>query len=303
MQTLHPPSDSDGVPSSPASHSPELRSVGARGNLVSRIRDILGYRQLLGNLVRKELKVKYKDSALGFAWSFFTPALRLVIFYLVFEKILRAGIPLFAVYLMSGLLVWNLWSESLAAATGSIVGNSVLVKKIWFPRETLPLASIGAGLFNFLLQSVVLVLALALFRHGVDPAALPLVPLALVTLVVLLTAVAILLSAVNVYIRDTQHFLDLIVMAWFWATPIVYKFTDVSNQLGDKTWLYLLNPMTPIVLAFQRAIYGAENDVHPPHGIGWYYQNLGIVAVGAIVLLLVSMAAFRRLEGNFAEEL
>ncbi|MGH9181961.1 MAG: ABC transporter permease, partial [Acidimicrobiales bacterium] len=140
------------------------------------------YRELLAGLVRKELKVKYKNSALGFFWSMLNPALYLVVFYVVFVKILRAGIPEFPIYLLSGLLVWNLFSTSLSAATGSVVGNSAIVKKVAFPREILAMASVGASLVHFFLQAVVLLGALAVFRHTPSFTYMALLPVALVTL-------------------------------------------------------------------------------------------------------------------------
>src|SRR5207248_4697248 len=127
---------------------PPFRVVSARINLRQRFRDIWAYRELLGGLVRKELKVKYKNSVLGFLWSMLNPALYLVVFYVVFQLILKNGIPQFAIFLLAGLLVWNLFSTALPGATGSVVGNSGLVKKVAFPREVLALSSVGAALVH-----------------------------------------------------------------------------------------------------------------------------------------------------------
>ena len=141
----------------------------------SAIRRIVAYRELLVGMTRKELKVKYKNSILGFAWSLLNPLLYLVVFYIAFVKILGSGVPAFPIYLLSGLLVWNLFSTGLGGATGSVVGNAGLVKKVWFPREILPLASIGSMLVHFFLQSLVLLTVIALVqwrrRLGVHPAA------------------------------------------------------------------------------------------------------------------------------------
>jgi ABC-2 type transport system permease protein len=286
--------------------------VSRRGeSALGRVREIVAYRELLANLVRKELKVKYKDSTLGFVWSLLNPALYLVVFYIVFDVILGSGIPNFAFFLLSGLLVWNLFSQSLGAATRSIVDNGVLIKKVWFPREILPLASIGANLVHFFLQSIVLVAALALFRYPVGFSYLPLVPVALATLLLFLAGVTLLLAAANVYLRDTQHLLELLLLAWFWLTPIVYPYRLVADKLGDKGSLVLLNPMVAVVSAFQRAIYNPTTGVGgdglqpilPDAGWFWYARNLGVLAVVSLVILAVAMAVFRRVEGNFAEEL
>jgi ABC-2 type transport system permease protein len=290
----------------------EGRLVTARRGSIARTADIWRYRELLVGLVRKELKVKYKNSVLGFLWSMLNPALTLVVFYVVFQLVLGAGIPFFAIYLLSGVLVWNLVSASLPAATASVVSNGALVKKVAFPREILPLASIGAGLVHFFLQGLVLVGALVLFRYDVGFAYVPALPVALAVLVLFLAAISILLAAVNVYMRDTQHFVELALLAWFWGTPIVYQFRLVSDKLGDRSWLIFLNPIAAVTVTFQRAIYnkvepvGKDGNVIPilPHaGIGWYLLHLGAVAAGSVVLLVIAMHVFGRLEGNFAEEL
>jgi len=290
---------------------PGIRVSRAGGSALGRIREIISYRELLVNLVRKELKVKYKDSTLGFLWSLLNPALYLVVFYVVFDLILQSGIPNFAFFLLSGLLVWNLFSLSLGGATASIVSNGVLIKKVWFPREVLPLASIGANLVHFFLQSIVLVLALAIFRYPVGFRYLPLIPLALATLLLLLAGVTLVLAAANVYLRDTQHLLELLLLAWFWLTPIVYPYRLVADKLGNRGSLVLLNPMVPIVSTFQRAIYnrtsGRTGDtvlpILPEAGYLWYVRNLAALALVSLVILAVAMAVFRRVEGNFAEEL
>ncbi|HEV7865110.1 MAG TPA: ABC transporter permease, partial [Acidimicrobiia bacterium] len=129
------------------------------------MKEIAAHRELLLNLVRLELKAKYKASALGFAWSLLNPAMYLVVFYIAFDVILGGGIPRFPIYLLSALLVWNFFTAALNTGTGSVVAGSGLVKKVWFPREVLPLASVGAALVHFFLQLGVLVAALVLLRH------------------------------------------------------------------------------------------------------------------------------------------
>ena len=208
-------------------------------------------------MTRKELKVKYKNSILGFAWSLLNPLLYLVVFYIAFVKILGSGVPAFPIFLLSGLLVWNLFSTGLWRACVSVVGNAGLVKKVSFPREILPLAAVGSMLVHFFLQSLVLFAVLALIvATGRRGRTSPLLPLALLALLLLTGALGILLSATNVYLRDTQHFLELALLAWFWVTPIVYGFMTIDRRPGGWfKYAYLLNPVTPIVLIFQRAIY------------------------------------------------
>jgi ABC-2 type transport system permease protein len=231
------------------------RVVRSRVHLSERIARIWRYRELLVAMVRTELKVRYKNSALGFAWSLVNPLLYLVVFYVAFDLILGAGIPAFPLFLLSGLLIWNLFSTGLGSATGSIVGNAGLVNKVAFPREILPLAGIGAALVHFFLQSIVLAAALLVARWDVALSYLPLLPLALVALLVLTAGLGILLAAANVYLRDTQHFLELSLLAWFWMTPIVYGFMTIGSRGGWGEKLFMANPVTPIVLVFQRGLY------------------------------------------------
>jgi ABC-2 type transport system permease protein len=289
------------------------RVISARVHLRQRLRDIWTYRELFVGLVRKELKVKYKESFLGFLWSMLNPATTLVVYYVVFQLILRNGIPYFAIYLVSGILVWNLFSTALPSATGSVVGNSAIVKKVAFPREILALASVGASLVHFFLQSIVLVIFLVGFRYGPDPAYLPLLIPGLLALLLLASSLGVLFAAVNVYLRDTQHLLEVGLLIWFWMTPIVYPYRLIADKRPDLAWIYRLNPVTPIVLTFQRAIYHTAepmgldgNRLHIlPAGVGqWWYasQLLAIIAVAA-VLFVVALQVFGRLEGNFAEEL
>jgi ABC-2 type transport system permease protein len=141
---------------------------------------------------------------------------------------------------------------------------------------------------------------------------LVLVPIAIFVVILLLAGLTLLLSSINVYLRDVQHFLDLVVMAWFWLTPVLYQITLVADRAKDKFWIYLLNPLAPVVLAFQRAFYnmtapigkdGAPVPVLLDVGMGWYLTRLGYTALVGAILFVVGLAVFARNEGNFAEEL
>jgi ABC-2 type transport system permease protein len=293
--------------------SNELTLVTPHRSTIERFTLVWRYRELLAGLVRKELKVRYKGSALGFVWSLLNPVLYLVVYYFVFEVILQSGITNFPIWLLSGLLPWTLFASSLVSATVSITGNGSLVKKVYFPREVLPLASVGASLIHFLLQSIVLVVALIAFRWSVAVEYLWLVPIALLVLLLLAATFAIFVAAVNVKARDTQHLLELSLLAWFWLTPIVYPYMLTASRLGSKSSIMLLNPMTSIVTTFQRAIYGRTTGDPTPGGGRvallppdasplWYLRNLAIVAVITSVVLVLALKLFDRLEGGFAEE-
>jgi ABC-2 type transport system permease protein len=292
--------------------SDDARVVRPRMTARERLGRIIQRRELLVGMVRNELKIKYKNSVLGFAWSLLNPLLYLVVFYVAFTIILGSGIPSFPIWLLSGLLVWNLFSTGLGAATGSVVANSGLVKKVAFPREILPLAAVGSTLVHFFLQSLVLFVVLALVQWHVAWAYLPLLPLGLVVLLVLTGALGILLSAINVYLRDTQHFLELALLAWFWLTPVVYPFQLVAQRPGWSKWPWLANPVTPIVILFQRAIYAKLTNPHNdlthrqllPNWPYWgYVAYVGYSLAFGLIVLAIAVRVFGRSEANFAEEL
>ncbi|HWW54287.1 MAG TPA: ABC transporter permease [Acidimicrobiales bacterium] len=297
-----------------ATESMDLRTAGATVALRSRVGDILRYRELIVALIRKELRVRYKNSVLGFVWSLVNPAVTIGVFYVLFSLVLNNSIPYFVLFLMSGVLVWNMFNNGLAASVGSIVGNAPLVKKVWFPREIFPLVAVGAAFIDFLIQSSVLVVAFAAMRWRIGWSYLPLIPLALIAALLFTTALALWLAAVNVRYRDMQHFLGIALMVWFWGTPIIYPFEQVAHKLSSHglSWLPLLNPYAIVTLSFQRALYN-RTSVHtsrttitpmmPNHGELWYVALLGLLILVSIVLGLGAWHVFRRLEGDFAEEL
>ncbi len=238
----------------------------------------------------------------------------LAIYFVVFQIVLANHVPNFVIFLFAGLLLWNLFQLGVLTGTGVVVNNSGIVKKVSFPREILSLAAVGSACVFFLFQSIVMVIFLVALHHGPDWSYLPVLLLALVTGIVLASAIAVLLSAINVYLRDTQHLIEVILTAWFWACPIVYAYQqNIGVRLGKKglTWVYFLNPVVPLILSFQRCIYadvmvkvnGAPYAVLPPKGMLWYVGLDLAVLFLAVVLFLIALAVFGRLEGNFAEEL
>ncbi|MCU1357172.1 MAG: type transporter [Acidimicrobiales bacterium] len=288
--------------------------VSKRPNPFQRIHHLWQYRELVGNLTRKQLKVKYKNSVLGFLWSLLNPLMYLVVFSLVFGIISKVSVPYYGIFFLSGLLAWNLFSTGLGEGTSAIVANAQLVTKVWFPRESLVIASILAGLVHFFLQSIVLIAALVVFQRAPDYKYAPIFILALLVLLLLCTALAIALSAINVYLRDTQHLLEVILLAWFWGSAIAYSYGQVARELIAKwgprgEWVAAVNPILTVVITFQRTLYnpnyGDENEklVLPAHPYSWYITFLAIDAAVGLVLLYGALALFSRLEDNFAEEI
>lgn len=299
--------------------SKTTRVVSSETRVRHRLADIWRSRELLVFLVRTQIKVKYKNSVLGLLWSMVSPAMTLAVYTVVFGAFLKNGIPNFVIFLFAGILLWNFFSTGVLMATGVIVSNAGLVKKVSFPREILALAAIGsAGVFFFFQACVMVIFMLAL--HAAPAWSLIyLLLVALVPTVVFSSAVAIFLAAVNVYMRDTQHLVTVLVgAAWFWACPIVYSYRNSVAALLERhhlTWLYFLNPLTPLVMTFQRVLYDRPGLVKStiPHGPtlhilpSWpattYVWADGVVLAASLVLLYFAMVVFGRLAGNFAEEL
>jgi len=294
--------------------------VSKRPTPFQRMKHLWQFRELVGNLTRKELKVKYKNSVLGFLWSLLNPLMYLVVFSLVFSIISKTSVPYFGIFFLSGLLAWNLFSAGLSSGTSAIVMNAGLVTKVWFPREALVLATILAALVHFFLQSLVLIAALIVFQRAPAIEYFPVFLLALVVLIILCTAMAIALSAINVYLRDTMHLLEVALLAWFWLSAIAFNYGQVAIRLNNKygkhgELIAALNPILTVVITFQRTLYNptpmtaaqkadpAYIPVLPEHNMGWYVAHLSAAGVTSLILLYGAFALFSRLEDNFAQEI
>ncbi len=266
------------------------------------LRRLFEYRELLFNLTRKEVKVKYKNSLLGFLWSLINPLMMLVVFYVAFGIIfkLRAGdMKYYAFFLMAGILPWNFMAQTLSQGVASVIMNADLVKKVYFPREVLPLSYLGSASFHFVLQEMVLIVFLLAFRVPMTPWIFML-PLLLLLEAAFVAGLSLLLSSLNVFFRDVQHFTEIFLTAWFWITPIVYPISQIRDNL--PAWaarLYMLNPMTHIILLWQRITY--NSPVNGPNAYSQSVEGVVGVVVFTLALLLVGYYTFKRLEGRFAE--
>lgn len=278
---------------------------GVAGGFFGQIKDLWAHRQLLDRLVRRELKARYKDSALGFVWSLARPLAMLLIYYIALGKFLGAAraVPDFAIYIYTGLTAWGLFSEAVLSGTGSIVGNSGLVKKVYLPREVFPLATMGSALFNFAIQLVILFAATV--AVGKTPVGERWVyfPISVAVLVVTALAWSLLLSAVNVYLRDIQYLVEIGIMIFFWASPIAYSWNMVAQNMPNSTLqtIYLTNPITIAIMGFQQTFWVAGDDVQafPDNLMG----RLTVWLVVGVVFTYVAQRVFARLQGNFAQEL
>jgi ABC-2 type transport system permease protein len=268
------------------------------------LKDLHTYRELLGLLVRRELKARYKDSSLGFLWSLIRPLAMLLVYYIAIGKFLGAerSIPDFAIYIFTGLTAWTFFTEVVSGGTGCIVGNGGLIKKVYLPREVFPLSVVGSALFTLATQFVVLGVALVIAGAVPTGARLLYAPLALLVVLVYATALALVLAAVNVYLRDIQYLVEIILTVLFWLSPVVYSWELVRSVVpeGVLQQLYLANPITAAILGLQRAFWVAGTDHPYPAGLG--SRLFVMLAIGAL-LLWAAQRVFARLQANFAQEI
>jgi ABC-2 type transport system permease protein len=283
-----------------------LAAVGrTQGGRLGNLRDVWAFRELLALLVRRELKVRYKDSTLGFLWSLLRPLALLVVYYVALGKFLGAerAIPDFAIYIFTGLTVWQLFAEIVSGGTGSILGNAGLVKKVYLPREVFPLSVVGSALVNLAVQLGILVVATAAL--GVFPTGSRWVFLPLSLLVVLVwgTALGLLFSALNVFLRDVQYLVEIGLMVMFWTTPVVYSWAQVLQATGGSTLLqqlYLANPAAVAVMGLQQTFWVSGTGSPVPDDLA---TRMGVMVLVGLVLVWVAHRVFVRLAGNFAQEL
>ena len=281
--------------------------------------DVARRRFLLSLLVRKELRVRYRASVLGLAWSYVKPGVQYLVYYLALGIFLRLGeqIPDFAVYLFSGMIVVNLFSEALGNATRAVVNNADLVKKIYLPRELFPVASVWVAIVHFGPQLLVLLVGATI--AGWRPQVLPLLGAVagFVIVVALATGLGLLFSAVNAVFRDLENLVDLLLVVAVWLSPVLYSWRQVAavDVVAANPWLltlYQLNPVTVAVELFHWAFWypAAEGEAVTGGGVLGvealppdllWHAGAGLVM--AFVALAVGQAAFRRVEGRFAQEL
>lgn len=271
--------------------------------------DVYGDRFLLKLLVRKEIKVRYRGSVLGLLWSYVKPLVQFLIYFVALGIFLnlQRGTPNYAIYLFSGIVLVNFFTESLSNATRSIVDNRDLIRKIYLPRELFPVSTVWVSAAHFLPQLLVLVGACLIV--GWTPSVLQLAAVVLIFLMVAVlgTGLGLLFGAVNVYFRDSENIVDMIVMVVTWASPVLYLWTMVEDVMGEWFWIYQLNPMTVAVEVFHWAFWEPTlkadqlvADAAPP---GLLTLWLPVAMLITLAVLFVGQLTFRRLAVHFAQEL
>jgi len=221
--------------------------------MLARARQAIDYRDLLYNLVVRDLKVRYKHSFLGFFWSLLNPLLLMGVFTFVFTQLLPASAkPAYPIFFLSALLPWNWCSASVTGTLGSIVNSGYLIKKVYFPREMLPLSVVLSNMVNFILSLPALLIFILVLRPNFTIHMLWL-PLLILIQAMFLTGLGFFLSALNVFFRDTSVLVEVGLSAWFFLTPIIYSAEDVVGQYAN--WMYYVNPMASIIAAYRTIFY------------------------------------------------
>ena len=254
-------------------------------------KEIYKYREMIFSLVKRDLKGRYKGSILGFFWTFLNPLLQLTVYTIVFSIILPNDIEDFYLFLFVALVTLIFFSTSVSGGAGVIWAQQDLVKKIYFPRQILPISFVMGQFVNMLLSFLVVFGVLLVSGKGVNLIALMYLPVIFVTELVLALGMALLTSSITVYLRDLEYLLSIIMMAWQFLTPIMYSVDIVPERLLP---LFYLNPMTSIIIAYRDILYYKQ------------VPNLRILGIGVsfgIVLLIVGWLVFAKLQRRFAEEL
>lgn len=281
---LHPPRNSYDLPDKPVVVI-EARKAWAPLNL----RDLWACRELLYFLMWRDVKVRYKQTILGAAWAIIQPLATMLIFTYFFGMLARLpteGIPA-PIFFYSGLLLWTFFSNGVTNGANSLIGNSNLITKVYFPRLIIPAAAVGAGLLDFAIAAILLIPLLAYYGFAVTWSYLLILPLILLTTLFAL-GVGIWFSALNVKYRDVRHALPFLIQIWMFLSPIIYPSSLVPEQWR---WLYFLNPLVGIVEAFRGAFFGREFSVSAlAYSFGF-----------ALVMLIYASYMFRRMERSFAE--
>ncbi len=272
-------------------------------------RGLLGvfrHRYLLQLLVRKELKVRYRRSVLGLLWSYVKPAVQFLVYFVAIGVFLglNKSMDNFAIYLFSGIIVMNFFTEAVRNATRSIIDNAALIKKIYLPRELFPVASVYVSAVHFLPQVVVLCLAVPFFGWRWDPMGIAMVLLGFVLLLILSVGLGLLFGALNVVFRDAENFVDLINMVITWSAPVLYTAVLVRDTLGAGWYaVYQANPLVVIVELFHRGFWVPTVT----HGVELAGRPLelwvSVTAATCITVFIVGQLVFTRVSKRFAQEL
>lgn len=253
-------------------------------------KDLYKYRELLRTSVKKEIRGKYKGAWLGVLWSYLNPILMLMVYSFVFTNIMKIQIENYSMFLFTALIPWTFFVTSISQGSLSTVANGSLMKKVYFPREIIPISSVTANAINFLISILIVLVSLVLFGVGLSYYVL-LFPLVLLVQYILILGITFITSSFTVYARDLEHIISVALMALFYATPIVYSLDMIPSQYK---FIMNLNPMASIIQSYRDILFYKRLP---------NFETLGIVVLISVVVLIIGYFVFKRFERNFVEEL
>ncbi len=251
---------------------------------------IYNYRELLKSNVKKEIRGRYKNSILGILWSFLNPLLQLAVYSIIFGALLASGDKTYHIYICVALIPWTYFTTAITQSAFTVIGNADIIKKVYFPREILPISVVTSGAVNFVISTIIILAFVLGSGLGLTKYIL-LYPVILLVQYVLLLGISFIVSSITVYFRDLEHIIGIILMAAFYGTPIVYKLEQLPANLQV---LMQINPMTHLINAYR--------DI-------FYYQRMpdlkaiGILFAGSVVITIIGYFIFKKLQKGFAEEL
>lgn len=253
-------------------------------------KNIYNYRELLKNNVKKEIRGKYKNSALGVVWTFLNPLLQLLVYALIFPLILKTTQPYYVIFVCVGLIPWTFFITSVSQSAWTVIANGNIVKKVYFPREILPISVVTSAMVNFLISTIIIVAFCFIYGLGLTKY-IVFFPIVLIIQYILQLGIAFILSAFTVYFRDLEHFIQIILQVMFYATPIVYSSDTIPEAFR---FIINLNPMAHIINAYRSIFY---NQTMPD------FKALGILFLISTIFCIIGYFIFRKLQKGFAEEL
>lgn len=254
-------------------------------------RELYNYRQMIFSLVKRDLRGRYKGSVFGFLWTFLNPLLQLVVYTFVFSFLLKSEIENYYLFLFVALIPWLFFSTAITGGSGSVLHQSGMVTKIYFPREVLPISHVTSAFINMLYSFIVVFIVIIIARVPVSPVALLYLPIVMIVEYFLALGITMLVSAITVYFRDLEFILSIFMMAWQYLTPVMYSVDIVPENLMK---IFMLNPMTPITIAYRDILYYAKAPD----------LSTLLLAVGmSAAFMLIGFWAFGKLKKRFAEEM
>lgn len=252
-------------------------------------KELYHYRELLKTNVQKEIRGKYKGSFLGVLWSFLNPLLMVLVYAIVFPYIMRMQQEHYLIYLITGIIPWNFFTTIVTSGCNCVWINGGIIKKVYFPREILPISVVCAALVNFLISCIIILLFVIFGGVGLSFNILWVIPIAIVQSLFSL-GILFVLSAINVYVRDIEYLVAFFMNLLFYATPIIYNPSLIPDRFR---WILYLNPMTQFIDAYRNIFYYKTSP---------NFTSLGIIFLVSIVVLVIGYLIFDKLEKGFAEE-